>query len=397
MAATRNTIGPLAAGRASAWYGMRSVTGHARGGVSDIVFVLLPPSALVSRRQDRQQILRPRFRAPADLVRWMGAVQAQDYLGSLWAVGLRLSSATESDVEAAIAARAIVRTWPMRGTLHFVPAADVRWMLGLLTPRMFARAAGRYRQLELDDAAFRRSRQILVRALEGGRQLTRPDAYAALAEGGVSPEGQRGIHIIGHLAQQAVLCFGPRQGRQPTFVLLDEWVPAGASPSREEALATLARRYFDSHGPATRHDFAWWSGLPVKDAQVAIAAAGAALVTTRDGIEAASAKAVRPSSRTAALLPTWDEYIVAYKERGAVDHERGRANPLATVGRSLLLVDGRVRGAWRRVLAGTTVQVSVEAWTKISAEERRLVEKAAQRYGAFLGKDVRLDFAPARH
>src|SRR5262245_8621765 len=126
----------------------------------------------------------------------MGAVQAQDHAAGLWAVGVRLPAATESDIEAAVAARTIVRTWPMRGTLHFVPAADVRWMLGLLTPRVLARSAGRYRELELDAAALSRAGRILARALRDGRRLTRGAAYAALARGGVSPEGQRGIHVI---------------------------------------------------------------------------------------------------------------------------------------------------------------------------------------------------------
>jgi len=164
-------------------------------------------------------VTRPAFTDPADLVRWMGAVQAQDYMGSLWGVGLRLHGASEADVEASIAAGAIVRTWPMRGTLHYVPAEDARWMLRLLAPRVVAGAAGRYRQLGLDAAAFARSRTVLTRALRGGRRLTRGAAYETLARGGVSTEGERGIHILGRLAQEAVLCVGPRDGRQQTFAL----------------------------------------------------------------------------------------------------------------------------------------------------------------------------------
>ena len=234
-------------------------------------------SAITRQRLVNQQIASPRFTTPDQLVRWMGAVQAQDYRGSLWAVGLRLPSAVEADVEQAIADRTIVRTWPMRGTLHLVPAADARWMLRLLTPRVIARSAGRYRELELDDAAFTRSRKILTRALKGGRPLTRDEAYEALQRGGVSPEGQRGIHIIGHLAQQRSAVPRPRRGRQHTFVMLEEWLPPAEDKPRAEALATLAQRYFASHGPATAQDFAWWSGLTVKDAQAAIADAGSAL------------------------------------------------------------------------------------------------------------------------
>lgn len=354
-------------------------------------------SATPRQRLVNQQITWPRVTTPAGLLRWMGAVQAQDYLGSLWAVGLRLPGAVEADIEKAITDRTIVRTWPMRGTLHYAPAADVRWMLRLLTPRVVAGCAGRYRQLGLDDAAFTRSRKILVRALRGGRMLTRGEAYAALERGGVSPAGQRGIHILGHLAQQGVLCFGPRAraGRQPTFVLLDEWLPSAKELPRAQALSTLAERYFTSHGPATVQDFAWWSGLLLRDAQKAIEAAGSKLHhETHDGRRcwlaaggrSAPAKSKRP---TAVLLPPWDEYLVAYKDRAAtIDPRVGDRNRLQVVGSSLIVIDGRVRGSWRRTLMPRTVRVSLDFWTPVTKEERRAAGKAAARYARFLGREV---------
>ncbi len=192
-------------------------------------------------RLSNQQILHTRFETPVEVVRWMGAVQAQDYAGGLWGVGLRMAKALESEIEDAIAARSIVRTWPMRRTLHLVPAEDVRWMLRLLASRVITGSAGRYRALGLDDAAFARSRTLLSLALAGGKRLQRQDAYAVLERGGVSPAGQRGIHILSHLAQQGLICFGPREGRQLTFVLLDEWLPTAPEPSRVECLAGSVR------------------------------------------------------------------------------------------------------------------------------------------------------------
>jgi hypothetical protein len=345
----------------------------------------------VRARLLNQQLVRPRFRTPDELVRWMGAVQCQDYLGGLWAVGQRLPGFAEADVEAAIAARTIVRSWPMRGTLHFVPAEDLRWMLPLLTPRVLALSAGRYRELELDETAFRRSRTVLERALRVKPSLTRPEAYAALERGGVSPAGQRGIHILSHLSQQGLLCFGPRQGRQPTFVLLDEWVPSARPVSREQALATLATRYFTSHGPATLRDFAWWTGLLAKDAQAAIAAAGKALVEeTREGRRVYRGAAA-PASKAwrapvAALLPPWDEYVVAYQDRSAVEEGFDVSNRMKTVGSPLLVIDGRARGFWKRTLTAQAVRVTLELPAPLSAPERAAVEKATLRYARFLGK-----------
>lgn len=353
-------------------------------------------SDIVRQRLVNQQIAHPRLATPAELVRWMGAVQAQDYRGALWALGLRLPAASEPDIEAAIAARTIVRTWPMRGTLHFVPAADVRWMLRLLTPRVIARSSGRYRELGLDAAAFARSGRLLARALQGRRALIRHEACAVLQRGGVSPEGQRGIHILAHLAQQGLLCFGAREGRQPTFVLLDEWVPASKQPPRLQALATLATRYISSHGPATLQDFAWWSGLLVKDAQEAVAAAGSRLVKETRGGQTWWVDAATPAGRrtlrrpAAALLPPWDEYIVAYKDRDAAVGHLGAhgQDRLKTVGSALIVIDGRVRGSWKRSLAAGKVRIAPDLWSPTSVAERGAVQRAALRYGRFLGSEV---------
>ena len=348
-------------------------------------------ASITRQRLASQQVAHPRLTSAAALVQWMGAVQAQDFRGSLWAVGLRMATAVEAEVEQAIADRTIVRTWPMRGTLHYAPAADVRWMLELLTPPVIARSAGRYRELGLDEAAFKRGGKILTRALAGGRSLTRAGVYDALQRGGVSPEGQRGIHIVGHLAQRGLLCHGPRRDKQPTFVLLDERLPAPRKTAREEALATLAQRYFASHGPATLHDFAWWSGLSIKEAQAAIADAGSKLtgetVEGRRWLRAGRTPPVRPTrGPVAVLLPVWDEYVVAYKYRDhAVDHPTAREARLKTVGSALIVVDGTVRGGWRRSLSPTAVEVALQFWTAPTAPERRAVEKAVARYAEFLG------------
>lgn len=360
----------------------------------------MPIRAITRLRLAAQQIDRPRLTEAADLVRWMGAVQAQDALGSRWAIGLRLRGAVESDIEDAVAARTIVRTWPMRGTLHYVPAADARWMLRLLTPRVIARSAGRYRELGLEAADFRRAETALARALDGGRRLTRAEAYDVLRRGRVSPEGQRGIHILGHLAQHGVLCLGPRQGKQATFVLLEEWLPSSPVLPRDQALATLAERYFASHGPATRHDFAWWAGLRLGDAEAAIGLAGARIrgETHEDGRPWFSCPSSPPPPRrrkpSAALLPAWDEYVVAYKDRTALDPPAGSKERMSTVGVSLLTIDGRIRGAWRRSLAAATVRVSVDLWTPVTRDEREAVETAARRYGRFLGLAVQLVQGP---
>jgi hypothetical protein len=347
--------------------------------------------SLIRRRLANQQLASPRFTETAELVRWMGAVQAQDAPGGAWAIGLRLRGGTLAAVEEAIAARAIVRTWPMRRTLHYVAAEDARWMLRLLTPRLLPGNAGRYRQLELEPRDFTRARTVLERALRDGVRLTRERVYEALRRGGVSPAGQRGIHLVAHLAQEGLLCFGPREGKQQTLVLLEDWIPTAGRPSREEALARLATTYFRSHGPATLADFAWWSGLLVKDAQAAIREAGAALVAESVGGRATwtgTARVPRATKRAmAALLPPWDEYLVAYKDRAAA---LGHLTPARTmvIGNALVIIDGRVVGSWRRTLSTKGARVTLDLWTAVNPKERRGLDQAAERYGRFLGTSV---------
>lgn len=313
---------------------------------------------------------------PHDAVAHFGAMQAQDYLGALWAVGVRTRNATEGDVEDAIERREIVRCWPMRGTLHFVAAEDVRWMLELLAPRVLARHRARLqRDFELDERVLRRCRAIVARALEGDNALTRNDIYALLEKGKIATHASRGLHILFTLAHERLICFGARRGKQPTFVLLDEWLPAAPSKSREEALAELARRYFTSHGPATIADFVWWSGLTVKEAKEAHALAGA--------IEPAGA-----AKGNARLLPPFDEYTVAYKDRSAVIDPRftKRVNAGGGMINAIAVVNGTVVGSWKRELRGEEVAVTIAPFGPLTARENAALAKETARYAKFLGK-----------
>ncbi|MCA1616823.1 MAG: winged helix DNA-binding domain-containing protein [Acidobacteria bacterium] len=159
------------------------------------------------RRLRAQRPVGDKFERPEDVVAWLGAVQAQDYSGALWEVGLRLSRGTEADVERAVAGRKIVRTWPMRRTLHFVTAADVRWMLRLLTPRVVAGMAQRLHQhVGLDESSFTRAKKLFERALGGGKRLTRSAMYEVLEAGGVPSTDGCGLHILCRLAQDGFLC-----------------------------------------------------------------------------------------------------------------------------------------------------------------------------------------------
>ncbi|MBL8166633.1 MAG: AlkZ family DNA glycosylase [Acidobacteria bacterium] len=350
---------------------------------------------LIRLRLQQQSIASALFRTPGEIVSWLGAVQAQDYPGGLWAVGLRLPGAVEADVERALAAREIVRTWPMRGTLHFVAAADVRWMLELMTPKIVAANAGRLkRQMGLDEETFVRSKDLFIRALEGGKQLTRNAMYAVLEAGGIATEAQRGLHILGRLAQDGLLCFGPRAGKQPTFALLAEWVPKAKSKKRADALAEIARRYFNGHGPATVQDFVWWSGLTATDAAAGLEMVKDELTAETSGGQTywLSAERFSPARNTVTnathFLPVYDEYTVGYKDRSAVLDPQFAAAAGNGIFSAPLVVNGRIAGIWKRTLKKDAVVITPTLFVTLSQTEKRAVETAAQRYGQFLGASV---------
>jgi hypothetical protein len=352
----------------------------------------MTPIALL--RLSNQHIAAHQPAKPEEMIADMGMLQAQDYLGALWAVGLRLKNASEKQVEQALAERRIVRTWPARGTLHFVAADDARWMVELLAPRLVKGAAGRFRGLELDEVAFGRSRDVFVEALQGGRTLTREGMYQLLESHHISTAGQRGIHILWKLAQDGLICFGPRQGKQQTFVLLDEWVPSARSKPRDEALAELALRYFSSHGPATLQDFTWWSGLTTAAAKTGIEGVGSQLVQEHFNgqtfYQSGSRAAVLETSPAAHLLPAFDEYLVGYKDRSAVLDPRHalRVNNGGGILNPAIVIDGQVLGTWKRTLQKASVTITPSWFSPPDESQMQALISAANRYGAFLNLRV---------
>ena len=343
---------------------------------------------IARRRLDAQRVTGARFDSPEEVVSWLGAVQAQDYLGALWAVGLRMKHARESDVERALADGRIVRTWPMRGTLHFVAAADARWMTQLLAPHIVSGAAKRIRELELDAKTFTRAAKVLEKEL-AGRRVIRPEVYRLLERAKISTRGQRGIHLLWKLAQDCLICFGPREGKQQTFVLFDEWLPTARPRPRDEALGELALRYFESHGPATAGDFTWWARLRAADAREALAlASGALQVETFDGATFYSVPGRAPTkSRDAHVLPAFDEFLVAYTDRSAaldVAHKL-RVNDGGGILKPTFVVDERVHGTWQRTLSRQHVTVKLNAFSPLSPPRQRALARAFERYADFLG------------
>jgi hypothetical protein len=346
------------------------------------------------QRLRTQRLSGAGFDSPADVVRWFGAVQAQDFAGALWAVGMRTKGATEASVERALADRAIVRTWPLRGTLHFVAAEDVGWMMRHFAPRLAERTARSFLRFGLDRRVFARCASTIIKALEGGRQLSRPKLYERLERAGIRTRG-RGPHILWQMAHQGLICFGTREGKQHTFVLLEEWLPKAKRLDRDEALAELAHRYFTSHGPATLQDFTWWSGLVAADARRAVEAAGAGAPHLAPShlaprVSAQRTSAPRTSRPHAVLLPPYDEYTVAYRDRSAALDPKNAAAARNGIFSPTIVLDGRIAGTWTRQLSRDAVIIALKPFAPLTGLRARSVAAAAARYGRFIGRPARI-------
>ncbi|MEY4509676.1 MAG: hypothetical protein RLZZ450_1798 [Pseudomonadota bacterium] len=343
-------------------------------------------------RLDNLFVTRPRGGSAPEVVAALGAMQAQDYAGALWAIGLRLPGSTLGDIEQAVVERTIVRTWPMRGTLHFVAAADVGWLLDLLSARVLKAAAKRREGLGLDATTLRKIERTVVHALEGGVALTRDALAERLTREAISPEGGRLYHSLLWLSLHQVLCFGVPEGKQQTSVLLDEWVPTRRRLDKDEALVELATRFLRSHGPATQQDLMRWAGLTAVEAKLGISGARAIANERVEGVQYYFPDDQTPltaDSKGTLLLPGFDEYILGYRDRGmilAAEHAAKIVPGANGVFRPTIVHDGEVVGTWQASVNKKSVRLTAEGFAALSKVQERAFVRAAARYGAFVGR-----------
>lgn len=326
------------------------------------------------------------------ITEWFGAMQAQDLNSVLWSLGARLPGRTLPEIVADTESRDVVRTWPMRGTVHLIPSADAHWMLDLTGVRALAGAAKRREFLGLTEADADKAAAILGDALAGGGRLTRSACVAAINAGGVTVTGPLGYHLLWYASQRGVTAIAPNEGSEQTFVLLDEWAPSRNTPSPEEALAILAHRYFRSHGPTTAKDFAGWAMLPMKESRAGIAAAGLTRVDV-DGTEMWADEAVLEAGpvRGWHALPGFDEYMLGYKDRSMMatpDMLKSIIPGGNGIFQSTLAQDGRVRAVWKRTLGKKAVSIVVSPLTPFTAKDWSAAEEALQPFGTFVGLPV---------
>jgi hypothetical protein len=347
-------------------------------------------SELIRRRLVNQHLVNGTWNTPVEVVATQGAVQAQDFTGALWGIGVRLPKTTEQAVERDFTAGRILRLHILRPTWHFVTPADIRWMLKLSAPRVHAFSAGQYRQHGIDAATVKRTFKIIEKALRGGNMLTRNELGEHLDKGGVrvgKGDGVRLAHLMFHAELESLVASGPRRGKQFTYALLDERAPdPGRQLRGQDALAELTRRYISTRGPATARDFAWWSGLRISEAR-----AGLKLLDSELEQEGEyywpTGRPLAASVRSAFLMPNYDEYGIGFVDRSAIyDPEEAQALVVRNrpIFAHILMVDGRAVGTWKREVKKDRVEVAYSFYKPPRSAAKAGIARAAKRYADFL-------------
>ncbi|MEP7142614.1 MAG: winged helix DNA-binding domain-containing protein [Ferruginibacter sp.] len=346
-------------------------------------------------RMLNQQMITTGFSKPAEMVAWLGAMQAQEYAHSKWAIGQRLPGSVDADIERDFTNGDILRTHLLRPTWHFVTPADIRWILALTAPRVHVANAFTYREMELDNKIFNRANDVLVTALQGGKQLTRTVLQSALKRKKIIADGIRLSCIMMHAELDGIICSGARAGKQFTYALLDERVPQVSHLDKDEALAELTKRYFTSRGPVTLKDFSVWSGLTVAQVKRGMEMVSSHFIHEAKGDEIYYFPPTGPLNKKlfqhAWLLPPYDEYIMGYKNKEAIFFNRNKMNPAPELlFLNTIIIEGQIAGSWRRTIEKNAIWLEYHLFNPFNKKQLTAVNVAIRKLSKFMGLPVLL-------
>ena len=341
-----------------------------------------------------QQLLNPLFREPKELVSWMGAMQAQNYSMVKWAVGMRLKSATIQAVEKALHEGEILRTHVMRPTWHLVAAEDIRWMLKLSAQRIISAndSFAKGYDLDIPNELYTKAHDLLEKILCGKKSLTKQEIAEHFNRSGIVADNHRMTRFMARAEQEGIICSGEDRGSKCTYALLEERVPPMPELTKDESLARLARSYFRSHSPAVLQDFIWWSGLPVSDAKQAVYLIASEL-TTEQWKE--QTWYIHDTCRTRGklsghihLLPSYDEYLLGYKDRTDVLPLEHYSKAFTNNGLffPIVLHNGQVIGNWDKSEKKKSVDLKYSWFRQVADMDEETLERERQKFARFLGK-----------
>jgi hypothetical protein len=356
----------------------------------------MTPTDISILRIQNQQVEGSEFKNPEELVGWMGAMQSQDFAMAKWAVGVRIPGSTEESVEKAYNQGKILRTHLMRPTWHLVSADDMYWILELTAPQIKRILKTNDKRFEFNETVYSTCNKLLEKVLSNEQCMTREELVREFDNIHIRTDENRLSHIMMGAELDGVVCSGPLRGNKLTYTLLADRVPKKNTLSREEALATLATRYFKSHGPATVRDFVWWSGLNITDARRALEMVRSGFISETIDSETywmAPCSATKGIDRQQVrLLPAYDEILIGYANRSAALATIHNKKTISDNGifRPIIVENGQVKGLWKRNTVKDRIFIEATLFQPISEETKSAFEAESKRFGDFLDKRVEI-------
>ncbi|MCY4466682.1 MAG: winged helix DNA-binding domain-containing protein [Chloroflexi bacterium] len=335
-------------------------------------------------------------RSAAQVVRQLCALQSQEWASAQLAIHARTKSITQTGIQhAREVERSIVLSWSLRGTLHLVAAADLRWLLALCGEGVIRSTRRRFQQLGLTEAIREEALEAMSAILEREGAMNRADLAMALGDYCIPTAGQAIHHLLRFAALRGLLCHGPEVAGKLTFVLLDQWL-SDTAPAPADPLGELARRYLLACAPATRQDFAQWSGLRAAQVKTAWAAVSAHSrpVATPAGEALMLADQLDSESKETMLrlLPRYDNYLLAQKDRRfiiAPDHVR-QVYPGGGLIRACVLINGEAQAAWQLEKRRAGIRIIIMPFEGLDSAHLPLIEAETESIGKFLNTNAEL-------
>lgn len=341
---------------------------------------------ILQLRLQNQGLLTDATRSITEVVEQMGALQAQDYAMMKWAIGCRAKGSTEKEVEEALNRGELLRTHVLRPTWHVVSPKNIHWMLELTAQRIRNKMKTRDQQLGLTESIIKQSKTILIKAMQDGLHRTKEEIDVLWRQASIPTTEYRYAHLLMHAELDGLVCSGISKGKNRTYALMEERAPVIPRISKEEALYLLGRQYFDCRWPATLQDFAWWSGLTMGDVRKVVELLQSDFQLETIGMQQflLSKKSVQPLQmvETAHLIPAFDEYIVAYRDRSATLLPTQFQKVITNNGffRPALLRNGKVIGSWKQIRQKGKTTVETTPFESLDAECLASMEVATQSY-----------------
>lgn len=347
-------------------------------------------TSIAQMRLINQKLVKTDLTSPVDVVSWMGAIQAQDYTMSRWAVGSRLKTSTDRLITEAVDNGAIIRTHILRPTWHLVTADDIRWMMPLSGPRVRVATRASDKFYGFTDEIVTRNNKTVAAIIEKKGSLTRPQIEAEFNKLGIKTDYFNFMAYVMMCAElDGVVCSGRGDGAKQTYCLFEERVGKLTPLPEDEALEKLARKYFTSHAPATLQDFMWWSGLSTTQARLGMKLIKSDFeVVVADGGEYWVNRSFNGSLEHDSdihLLPAFDEFIVSYRERRHIFENTDYSKIITRNGifKPAITCGGKVLGLWKRLKKKEAIAVETELFSKVNKKDQQNIDRALEAYKLF--------------